>query len=325
MSKRLIALLTFVSIVVIVASYVTIPYYSEAPGPVHEVEPLIQFSGHQRYDSQGKFVLTSVLESVQRLTALGALGAWLDPNRAVVPESAILFPGETQVQEHQRAISQMDQSKLDAVAAVLADLDNYPKRHGEGVLIESVVPGCPASGKLFPGDLVTEIDGTPVTLQHQATKVIDGVPAGQPIRFQVTAAGSSESVELARAPCGQNGAPLVGISTLQNFPFKVTISSQDIGGPSAGLMWALGLYDLLTPADLTSGRTIAGTGAIDRAGKVYPIGGVSEKLIAARRAGADVFFVPRENLAEAQASASGLRLVPVDDLQDALDFLQSGG
>ncbi len=164
-----------------------------------------------------------------------------------------------------------------------------------------------------------------MTLQRQANKVIDGVPAGQTIRFRVSAAGSTESVELTRAPCGQNGAPLVGISMLQNFPFKVTISSQDIGGPSAGLMWALGLYDLLTPADLTSGRTIAGTGAIDGSGKVYPIGGVSEKLIAAKRAGASVFFVPRANLGEAQASSSGLRLVPVDNLQDALDFLRSGG
>jgi PDZ domain-containing protein len=325
MSKRLIVFLTFLSIVVIAGSYVTLPYYSEAPGPAHEVGPLIQFSGHQRYDSQGRFVLTSVLESVQRLTAIGALGAWLDPDRAVVPERDLLFPGETQQQEHQRSISQMDQSKLDAVAAVLSELSKYPKDHRNGVLVETVAPGCPAEGKLFPGDLITGIDGTPVTVVKDATKAIDAVPVGQPIRFQVRAAGSSETVELTRASCGQNGQALVGISTLQNFPFKVSISSSNIGGPSAGLMWALGLYDLLTPADLTDGRTIAGTGEIDRGGKVFPIGGVSEKLIAARQAGATVFLVPQQNLAEAKASAYGLRLVPVGSLQDALDFLRSGG
>jgi PDZ domain-containing protein len=325
MSKRLIVFLTFLSIVVIVGSYVTLPYYSEAPGPAHEVGPLIQFTGHQRYDSQGRFVLTSVLESVQRLTAIGALGAWLDPNRAVVPENELLFSGETQQQEHQRSISEMDQSKLDAVAAVLSELAAYPKHHGNGVLIESVAPGCPAQGNLFPGDLITSIDGSPVTLRREASKAIDAVPVGQPIRFEVHAGGSTETVDLSRAPCGQNGQPLVGISTLQNFPFKVSISSSNIGGPSAGLMWALGLYDLLTPADLTQGRTIAGTGAIDRSGTVFPIGGVSEKLIAARRAGADVFLVPRQNLAEAKASAGGLRLIPVGSLQDALDFLRSSG
>src|SRR5438105_10886059 len=325
MSKRLIVLLTFLSVAVIVGSYVTIPYYSEAPGPAKDVEPLIQFSGHQRYDSSGHFVLTSVLESVQRLTPIAALGAWLDPNRAVVPEQDLLFPGESQQQEQQRATSDMDESKLDAVAAVLSDLDDYPKRHGDGALVESVIAGCPAEGKLFPGDLITAVDGKTVMLRRQLTNTLETVPVGQPIHFAVTAGGSSATVTLSRAKCGQNGAPLVGISTLQNFPFRVTISSADIGGPSAGLMWALGLYDLLTPADLTGGMTIAGTGAIDRDGNVYPIGGVGEKLIAARRAGADVFFVPQQNLAEARAADAGVRLVPVASLQDALGFVKSAG
>jgi PDZ domain-containing protein len=325
MSKRLIVLLTLVSIVVILASYVRLPYYSEAPGPAHEVGPLIQFSGHERYASSGRFVLTSVLESVQRLTALAALGAWLDPDRAVVPEGDLVFPGETQQQERQRAISQMDQSKLDAVAAVLTDLENYPRRHGEGVLVESVAPGCPAAGELFPGDLITAVEGKAVELQREASRAIDAVPNDEPISFQVHAAGNSETVELTRAACGQDGQHLVGITTLQNFPFEVSIASRDIGGPSAGLMWALGLYDLLTPADLTDGRTIAGTGAIDSRGRVYPIGGVDEKLIAAERAGAAVFLVPQQNLAEARASGEEIRLVPVSSLQDALDFLRSGG
>jgi PDZ domain-containing protein len=325
MSKRLIVFLTLLSVVVIVGSYVTLPYYSEAPGPAREVAPLIRFTGHQRYDSQGHFVLTSVLESVERLTALGVLGAWLDPNRAVVPEGELLFPGETQAQEQQRSVSQMDQSKLDAVAAVLRDLDGYPKTHGNGVLVESVIPGCPAEGKLFPGDLISAIDGTKVELRKQASDAIDAVPVDQPIRFSVTAGGSSETVTVSRERCGPQNDPLVGISTLQNFPFDVTISSGNIAGPSAGLMWALGFYDLLTPEDLTAGKTIAGTGAIDRDGKVYPIGGVAEKLVAAQRAGADVFLVPQGNLKEAQAANPGIRLVPVSSLQDALDFLKGGG
>ena len=105
----------------------------------------------------------------------------------------------------------------------------------------------------------------------------------------------------------------------------MAIQSGDIAGPSAGLMWALGLYDLLTPEDLTDGMTVAGTGAIDRDGKVYPIGGVAEKLIAAKHAGANVFLVPRQNLAEAQAANPGIKLVPVSTLQDAVDFLKGGG
>jgi PDZ domain-containing protein len=325
MSKRLIVFLTLLSVVVIAASYVTLPYYSEAPGPAREVAPLIQFTGHQRYDSQGHFVLTSVLESVQRLTALGVLGAWLDPNRAVVPENELLFPGETQAQEQQRSVSQMDQSKLDAVAAVLKDLEDYPKNHGKGVLVETVFPGCPAEGKLFTGDLITEIDGKAVDGGKDVTSAIDEMPVGKPIRFSVTAGGNSETVTASRERCGPRDQPLVGIATLPNFPFDVTIQSGNIAGPSAGLMWALGFYDLLTPADLTEGMMVAGTGAIDRTGKVYPIGGVAEKLVAAKRAGADVFLVPQQNLAEAQAANPGIKLVPVSSLQDALDFLKGGG
>ena len=121
MSKRLIVFLTLLSVVVIVASYVTLPYYSEAPGPAREVAPLIQFTGHQRYDSQGHFVLTSVLESVQRLTALGALGAWLDPNRAVVPENEMveqLVEWAEFINEHgiERALSKADLSAAKAAA-----------------------------------------------------------------------------------------------------------------------------------------------------------------------------------------------------------------
>jgi len=325
MSKRLIVFLTLLSVLVIVGSYVSLPYYSEAPGPAREVAPLITFTGHPRYDSRGHFVLTSVLESVQRLSAIGVLGAWLDPDRAVVPEDELLFPGETQAQEQQRSVSQMDQSKLDAVAAVLKDLDGYPKNHGKGVLVENVFPGCPAEGKLFPGDLITAIDGKTVDLRKEASAAIDAVPVDEPIRFSVTAGGSSETVAVSRERCGPRNDPLVGIATLQNFPFDVTISSGNIAGPSAGLMWALGFYDLLTPDDLTGGATVAGTGAIDSAGNVYPIGGVAEKLVAAKRAGASVFLVPQQNLKEAQAANPGIRLVPVSTLQEALDFLEGGG
>jgi PDZ domain-containing protein len=117
--------------------------------------------------------------------------------------------------------------------------------------------------------------------------------------------------------------PILGILAVDNFPFPVTISVSDIGGPSAGLMWALGLDDLLTPGDLTGGRTVAGTGEIFPDGTVGPIGGVENKVAAAKGAGATVFLVPAgENYRDARAVAGDLRLVPVHSFQDALDFLQ---
>jgi PDZ domain-containing protein len=120
-----------------------------------------------------------------------------------------------------------------------------------------------------------------------------------------------------------NGTRILGILAVDNFPFPVTISVGDIGGPSAGLMWALGLYDLLTPGDLTGGRTVAGTGEIFPDGTVGPIGGVENKVAAAKGAGAEVFLVPAgENYRDSRAVAGDLTLVPVHSFQDALRYLQ---
>jgi PDZ domain-containing protein len=119
---------------------------------------------------------------------------------------------------------------------------------------------------------------------------------------------------------------LIGISTVPNFPFDVSISSGDIGGPSAGTMWALGMYDLLTPGDLTGGRTIAGTGTIAPDGTVGPIGGVQNKIVAAKRAGADVFLVPKgQNYTDAKQVAGDLPLVPISTFQVALNYLRHSG
>lgn len=302
---------------------VSLPYYAIGPGPARDVEPLIRIEGAPRFASEGRFVLTSVTFS--QLTGLGVLGAWLDPDRSVVERERVYPAGEPARVERRRAISEMDQSKLDAVAAVLRRLTDYPRAHGEGVLVESVVPGCAADGVLYPGDLILRIDGQEVDTVRRARRLIAAVPSGQRLRFEVTVDGEPQTLRLVREPCGGSEDPLVGVSLLNSFPIRVRISSGSIGGPSAGLMWALGLYDLLTPEDLTGGRTIAGTGAIGPDGAVYPVGGVAEKLRAAARAGAEVFLLPKDNLRKAEAAGDhGMELVPVDDLDDALAYLQGG-
>ncbi len=315
------AILVVVFAAVFVASDVWLPLYSEGPGPAREVEPLIHVTGRTEYASQGKFVMTSVV--FEQLTAIGALLAWLDPNRSVLGRADLYAPGETQQQEHARAISQMDQSKLDAAYVVLTALGGYPKEHGTGALVEGVVAGCAADGELFPGDLIVSIDGTQISGRAAASKAIEAAPSGSELTFGIRVDGKPQSVDLLRQPCGGQTQPHVGVYLIPNFPFGISISSGDIGGPSAGLMWALGLYDLLTPGDLTGGRTIAGTGEIGLDGKVYPIGGIASKLVAASRVGATVFLVPHDNWAEAQAAGDhGMTLIEVSTFQDALDSLQ---
>jgi len=324
-AKRLVKIGLVLALVAafVLSGTVWLPLYSLGPGPAREVLPLIQVTGHPEYASSGRLVMTSV--RFRQLTALGALLAWIDPDQAVVSRNDLFTPGETPTQEHQRAISQMDQSKLDATSVALSDLTGYPKEHRPGALVEGVVAGCAADGVLYPGDLIKAIDGQAVGGVAQASRLIESAPSGSTLTFDIRAGGEQHRVDLRRAPCGGRDEPLVGVSLISNFPFEVRIESGDVGGPSAGLMWALGLYDLLTPGDLTGGRTIAGTGQIGLDGTVYPIGGIEEKVAAAEHAGASVFLVPQGDVAAARTvGGDGMALVPVSSFQDALDYLGSG-
>jgi len=303
------------------AGTIYLPYYSIGPGPARPVAPLIRFDDHARYESEGSFVLTSI--HYEQLTAFGMVQSWLDPDRSVVSRDFLFRPGETVEEERRRATSQMDQSKLDAAYVVLDQVTGYPGEHGEGVLIESVVEGCAADGELFPGDLVHTIDGDEVDDVEEASLAIRAAPVGAPISFDVTVDGERQSVSLIREPCGGQDRAIVGVSMIESFPFDLRISSGAIGGPSAGLAWALGFYDLLTPGDLANGRTIAVTGELGIDGTVFPIGAPDEKVAAASDAGATVLILPEDNLAQARSIGNrGVELVPVGSFEEALAYLQ---
>jgi PDZ domain-containing protein len=319
MSRKLLVVFPIAALVVALV-VVKLPYFSEGPGPARDVEPLIKVTGHQRFGSAGHFILTSV--SFDQLNVFQAIGVWLDSNRSIVPESAFVAPGETQQQANRRAISDMDESKIDAAVVVLSRIAGYPRAHERGVLVEGVSEGCPAFGRLFPGDRLQVLDGRPILSYRDFQRRLYRLPARAPIRLQGTADGRRFTVSIVRRRCADSKRPLLGIAPIATFPFGISISSGDIGGPSAGLMWALGLYDLLTPGDLTHGTTIAGTGEITPDGHVEPIGGVRDKIVAAKSAGASLFFVPVDNYREARAVAGDLKLVPVRTFTQALRFLR---
>jgi Lon-like protease len=309
-----------------VAGFVPLPYYSLAPGPAREVEPLITVHGRPSYPSDGRLVMTTV--AFRQVTAVGALLAWADPEKTLVRRDLLYPGGETTQQEVRGSISQMDQSKIDATSVVLRSLEGYPRTHGSGSLIRETVPGCSADGKLFPGDLVVAINGRPIAAAAAARRAIESIASGRALTFDVRPLGtaSTQIVHLTRRPCGGSTRPLVGVSMVDAFPFGVEIRSGDVGGPSAGLMWALGLYDLLTPGDLTGGRTIAGTGTITLDGTVGPIGGIEEKVRAAHDVGATELLVPKGDMAGARAvGAPGLRLVPVASFEGALEAMRAEG
>lgn len=298
---------------------IPLPYYALGPGPARDVVPLIQVSGAEREPSTGSLLLTAV--SVRQVTGIELLLGGLDPDVEIEPAGEVVPVGTTFEQERERAISQMDTSKLDAAAAALRFLTDYPSDHGDGVLVRAVVPGCAAEGELFPGDRIVAIDGEPVTDVRDVARILGERPSGERIAFDLRVDGVPEAARLVREPCGGSEDPIVGVSLMNSFPIGIAIASGGIGGPSAGLMFALGICELLGDDDLAAGRTIAGTGEIGPGGRVYPIGGVAQKVAAAEEAGATAFLVPRDNLAEARATGTSLRLIVVDDLSDAVAAL----
>ncbi len=315
------AVLLAIAIVVAIGSmWVEIPYYAEGPGPAREVTPLIRFDDRERYDPAGALLWTTV--RTHRLTPFGALLAWLDPHEVVVAEDVLYPPGVPRQVEAERSISQMDTSKIDATTVVLGLIEGYPEQHGQGALVRATAPGCPADGELFPGDVILAIDGRPVRSQAAASARLDEIRPREEITFTVDVDGQREEASFVREPCGDEDERLVGVVLQDVFPFDVTIETGDVGGPSAGLMWAVGLYELLTPGDLTGGRRIAGTGAIEPGGTVLPIGGITEKVVAAERSGATLFLAPADNMPELEGVDTGdMDVVSVATFQDALDAL----
>jgi Lon-like protease len=300
--------------------FVPIPYFVISPGPAQDVLPLIHVQQQTVYPTKGHLLLTAV--NLQHPNVYEALRAWFDSSRAVVPEGDILAPGETEEQEVRRALSEMDTSKIDAAYVALHAYAGYPARHGKGVLVESVLPRTPADGKLFSGDLIQSVDGKPVDDPEELSTAIRGAGAGNQVTLRIKAGGETHDISLRPVRVKGIAHPVIGVSGVSNFPFPLTIDSGRIGGPSAGLMWTLGLADLLTPGDFSGGKTIAGTGTIDLDGRVGPIGGIAEKVIAAERAGARLFFAPLQDAAEARSAANHIVVVPVRTFSDAVKYLQ---
>jgi len=316
-TRRSLLILSPLATLAICLYLVDLPLFVEAPGTAKSVLSLIDIDGAETYDSRGKLLLTTV--NVGRSNAFDAIRAWLDDDVELVPERDLIPSGQTERQYDQVQVSLMDQSKISAVAVALRRLTDYPRDHREGVIVHAVVAGTPAEGELFVGDLISEIDGDPLSgLAELRRRIEDAHGSQMKLSVEPLEGGQSRSVPL-RPVSGDDG-PVIGISALENFPFDISISSGQIGGPSAGLLWALGVADLLDPVDLTDGLVVAGTGTVDLDGAVGAIGGIELKIVAAARAGADLFLLPRGNLPEVRR-VGDMELVPVATVAEALEVL----
>lgn len=311
------------------ASAATVPYVAYAPGPTFDTlgevdgTPVIQVEGREVFPTDGRLDLTTIsLRS--SLTLTEAVVSWLRRDRAVVPRELVFPPGETDDEVRQRNAERLTASETAATTAALRQL-GVP--FTVEVQVDAVQPGLPADGRLQPGDVITSVDGEPVEGSDDLRSRIAERDPGSVLEIGYVRAGDPAEAELTTvAPPSGDARSIIGVQLAEvaDYPFEVTISLKDVGGPSAGLMFALGILDKLEPGSLTGGLYIAGTGEINTEGDVGPIGGISQKIAAARDKGADAFLVPEGNCAEALGGApDGIRLVRVSTLEQALDALEA--
>jgi PDZ domain-containing protein len=233
-------------------------------------------------------------------------------------------PDRTDEEVREEDQAAMRESQDTATAAAMRQLGVPGTVH---VVVAKVEDKAPAQGRLKSGDELVAIDGAAVTDAKQLRRLIGQRDAGEPVRVTYRRGGKSIDVTIVTATAkDKDGStrPVIGVQTRErtDYPIKVTISLKDVGGPSAGLMFSLAIVDKLEPGSLTDGKFIAGTGTIDSDGEVGPIGGIQQKLIGARRKGAEVFLVPAANCAEALSGPpDGLKLVKVSTLKSALSEL----
>jgi len=338
MSRRAAALLVASILILILGfagAFIPVPYVALQPGPTSNTlgqigkTPLIQVSGAKVYPTDGHLNFVTVAYRGgpgNRIDLLTALRGWLDPDVAIVPEETIFPKHESAKKVEQENTQEMTNSQESATAAALHEL-RMPVT--TVVAVDSVQKGMPAAGRLQPGDLIVAVDGKKINGAAAVSGDVGAHKPGDTVKFTIRRGGreSVVGVPTSGAPAktaGNPGKPVVGVVLQEKFQFPVTvkISVGDVGGPSAGLMFSLGIYDKLTPQEITAGRFIAGTGTVTPEGKVGPIGGIQQKMVAARGAGATVFLTPSQNCGDAVSSApKGLRLVRVDTMHDALQAL----
>jgi PDZ domain-containing protein len=302
-----------------------VPMVAIGPGPTYDTlgqvdgRPVVEVSGLPIYPTSGQLNMTTV-SVTDRLTLFTALDRWVSPDSQVVPRERV-YPSDLTTEEVQEVnAQQFASSEANAESAALAELD-IPAT----VIVTDVLPETPAAAVLRPGDELVSVAGEPVEAVREVTELLVGTRPGDvvPVTYGRDGQVHTADVALAARPDGQQG--LLGVVLLGALrDGDVTFELAGIGGPSAGLMFALGLVDKLTPGELAAGRFIAGTGGIDPSGTVSPISGVPFKMQQARDAGATVFLVPADNCAEAVATApEGLQLIKVGSLHEAIGALQA--
>lgn len=303
-------------------------YVIERPGQVFNVmgeiddKPVISASDVKTFESKTRFDITTVSLLGNRDSTPGwlqVLSAWIDPAQIVLPLDEVYPPQLSTQQVRAESTAQMEVSQQDAIAAALTEL-GYPL--DRQLYVASVIQDTPASKKLVAGDYLLAVGAVEV-LTYEELKAQIQLSQGQPIIVKVLRDGENKEFEL--TPEKKEDTWVIGamVGYVYDFPVEIALQLGDVGGPSGGLIFSLGIIDVLTEGSLGGQNHIAGTGTISADGKVGPIGGIELKLISAKNAGAALFLAPEGNCSEVIGQIpGGLSVAVVKDLKSALQAVK---
>jgi PDZ domain-containing protein len=342
-SRRVIAGWVSIGVAVALALVLALapaPFVIEQPGPVYNTlgtdqavgsgqsagaKQLISIPSQTTYPTAGSLDLLTVSvvgNPDQRPSWFDIISAWFDPSRAVQPIDEVFPPGTTTEQSNAANAALMVDSQQDAIAAALNELGyQFP----QNVEVKQLIPKSPAAQVLKTGDEITRVNGKSVTSIAELRRAVSANGTGKPAEIGIVRNGAASTVAI--TPEETQGQVVLGIGAGMDysFPFDVNIQLNNVGGPSAGQMFALGIIDKLTPGKLNGGKKVAGTGTIDNTGAIGPIGGIRQKMFAARDSGgASYFLAPASNCDEVTGHVpSGLHVFAVKTLADSLAVLKA--
>jgi PDZ domain-containing protein len=326
-------------ILTLVLALVPAPYVIEQPGPVFntlgtdqpvgsepskDAKPLITIPSKTTYPTAGSLDLltVSVVGNPDSLPSwIEVASAWFTPSKAVLPVDAVFPPGTTTEQSNKENAQLMVDSQQDAIAAALNELGYvYPQE----VVVKQIIKGSPADGVLKVGDEIITVNGVHVPGVQTLRDLLKANGAGKPAAIGILRDGKASTVQITPEKSGPTVIVGIGAGMHYTFPFDVNIQLNNVGGPSAGQMFALGIIDKLTPDQLNGGQRVAGTGTIDNEGNIGAIGGIRQKMYAARDVGNKWFLAPQVNCDEVTGHIpSGLTVFAVKTLDDSLKVMKA--
>lgn len=342
MKKFLVSLLLVA--LILVGFLYPLNYYIMSPGGAYNLDEYVKV---QDADTPSKGSLSMMTVAMSMATPFTYVMAKFSDEREILKESDVRAPEETDAAYNLRQLKLMTDSQFNAKYMAFKATGNKYTIEYKGVYVIYVLDKAAASKVLKAGDEVTAIDSKKIKKHLDLVEYLEKKKKGDVVTLSFKRDGKdyNKKVKLDEIP-GTKGKIGLGITFSDSKSIKtdpeVKIDSEDIGGPSAGLMFTLGIIDQLTPGDLTKGYKIAGTGEMLETGKIGRIGGIDKKIIAASDAGEEIFFAPKDEItsemkkalpsiktnyeeavAEAKKIKTSMKIVPVSNLDDALDYLEN--